>query len=234
MENEKKGYVKMNETIKYALEFDPILNAEKAFGDKHWSKFSDEEMKSAMGLAFLHNKRKDNLLKQNHDTHFSMTWNEFEDILISNGFKNGYEEVFPYEDHKEKAVIFYREDGLLIWATSFDHMKSVNGGTMYGEIILNDKDNRKKMPPCSNGFYDVENNKLYFDTDIREGLIYFINQMSQLGTFIPKWEKDNKFFWFLNYSSDEKENSDNYRNISKNKMNMFCDEAKKIIEKYLD
>lgn len=216
------------------LRYDPIAEAEKITRKGHWSNFSDEEMKASMGLVVLHNKRTDNLLKQNHDTHFSMTWNEFEDILISNGFKNGYEEVFPYDDHKEKEVMFYREDGLLIWATSFNNMKSVNGGTMYGEIILNDKDNLKKMPSCSGGFYDIENNKQHFNTDVRKGLIYFISQMSQIGTFIPKWEEDNKFFWFLNYSSDEERNIDNYMEISKKKMNMFCDEAKKIIEKYLD
>ncbi len=81
-----------------------------------------------------------------------MDWNEFEDIVSSNGFKIGYEEKFPYEDHHEKAVVFYREDGLLIWATSFWNMKNVNGGTLYGEIKLHDVSNRTKISNCSNGF----------------------------------------------------------------------------------
>lgn len=220
------------DTIKEMLEFDSIAHAEKAFGNKHWSEFSDEEMGASMGLAFLHNERKSKLLKESHDTHFGMSWNEFEGIVTSNGFKIGYEEKFPYEDREEKAVIFYREDGLLIWVTSW-YMTRVNSGTLYGEIKLNDKKDRVNIPRCSNGFYDFDNNKLHFDTEIREGLIYFINRMKQCGELIPQWEDENKFLWFLNYSSDEK-NSDNYRAISKRKMELFCDEAKKIVQKYLD
>lgn len=220
--------------VKGMLEFDPLAHAERAFGNKHWSEFSDDEMMASMGLTFLHNDRKDKMLKEVHDTHFSMDWNEFEKIVTSNGFKIGYEEKFPYEDHYEKAVIFYREDGLLIWATSFWNMTSVNGGKIYGEIKLSDKSNRSKIPSCSNGFYDFENNKLHFDKDIREGLIWFINQMKQYGELVPQWEENNKFLWFLNFGAEEKDDSDNYREISKAKMMQFCDDAKKIIQKYLD
>ncbi len=38
--------------IKRVLEFDPLAQAEMAFGGKHWSEFSDDEMKASMGLAF--------------------------------------------------------------------------------------------------------------------------------------------------------------------------------------
>lgn len=85
--------------VKEMLEFDPLAYAERALGNKHWSEFSDDEMMSSMGLAFLHNDRKDKMLKKNHDTHFDMDWNEFEKIVTSNGFKIGYEEKFSYEDH---------------------------------------------------------------------------------------------------------------------------------------
>ena len=220
--------------IKGVLEFDPLAQAEKAFGNKHWSEFSEDEMMASMGLVFLHNDRKDKMLQKSHDTHFSMDWNEFEEIVTSNGFKIGYEEKFPYEDHYEKAVIFYREDGLLIWVTSFWNMKGVNGGKLYGEIKLNDVSNRAKIPSCSNGFFDFENNKLHFDADIREGLVWFIDQMKQYGDFLPQWEESNKFLWFLNFGDEEKNNSDNYKEISKRKMTKFCENAKKIVQKYLD
>lgn len=224
--------------IKEVMEFDPLAQAEKIFDNKHWSEFSDDEMKASMGLTLLFNERKNEILQKSHDTqhdtHFSMDWDEFEEIVTSNGFRMGYEEKFPYEDHYEKAVMFYREDGLLIWVTSFWNMKSVNGGTLYGEIKLNDISNRSRIPSCSNGFFDFENNKLHFDTDVREGLIWFINQMKQHGEFIPQWEENNKFLWFLNFGYDEKNNSDSYKEISKNKMIKFCDEAKRIVQKYLD
>ena len=220
--------------IKEMLEFDPLAQAERILDDKHWSEFSDDEMAASMGLFFMHNDRKNKILKEANDTYFSMDWNEFEEIVTSNGFKIGYEEKFPYDDHYEKAVMFYREDGLLIWVTSFGGMQSVNGGTLYGEIKLHDVNNRRNIPGCSNGFYDFENNKLHFDKDVREGLIWFISQMKQYGELLPQWEEDHKFLWFLNFSDEEKSNGDNYEEISKEKMMKFCDGAKKIIQKYLD
>lgn len=220
--------------IKEMLEFDPLAHAERALGNKHWSEFSDDEMMASMGLTFLHNDRKEKILKAAHDTHFGMSWKEFEEIVTSNGFKIGYEEKFPYDDHYEKAVMFYREDGLLIWATSFWNMESVNSGKLYGEIKLHDVSSRCKIPSCSNGFYDFENGKLHFDKDVREGLIWFISQMKQYGELLPQWEEDHKFLWFLNFGEEEKNDSDNYKEISKIKMEKFCDGAKKIIQKYLD
>ena len=168
-----------------------------------------------------------------NDTHSSMKWDEFESILAQNGFKIGYEEKFPYENHEEKAVVFYREDGLLIWATSFNNMKSVNGGKLYGEIKLNSVEDRHSIPICSNGFYDFDNLKLYFDKDVREALIWFINSMKFHGEFIPEWEDGNKFVWFLNFIEDDKPGYD-YKKISMNKMNQFSDGAKKIVHRLID
>ena len=107
------------------------------------------------------------------------------------------------------------------------------GGKLIGEIRLNDRTDRRNIPSCSNGFHDFDNNKLNFSTDVRKGLIWFINQMNQYGEFVPQWEEENKFLWFLNFGMDEK-NSDNYREISKKKMKLFSDGAKKIVQKYLD
>ena len=218
--------------IKEALEFDAIYECEKVFGNKHHSEFTEEENKFSLGVFMLNNKRKEELLKEANDTHFGMTWDEFESIVTSNGFKIGYEERFPYEDHEEKGVIFYREDGLIIWATSFWNMKSVNGGTMYGEIKLNNVNDRCNIPQCSNGFYDYENGKLNFSTDIREGLIWFIKEMKKYGEFIPKFEEENKFLWFVNFHED-KQNGYDFEKISKEKMNKFSKEAKNIVENYL-
>ena len=58
--------------------------------------------------------------------------------------------------------------------------------------------------------------------------------MKQYGELVPQWEENNKFLWFLNFGEEEKDNSDSYREISKAKMMQFCDDAKKIIQKYLD
>jgi hypothetical protein len=222
----------MEDRIKRVLEFDPLYEAEKALGNKHWSQFTENENAMSMGLFFLHNENKDKILKESKDTHFSMDWNEFVDIITNNGFKLGYEYSFPYEDKIEKAALFYRLDGLVIWVTSYWNGKSVNGGTLYGEIKLNDTKDRANIPSCSNGFFDFDNGKLHFDTDVREGLIWFINSMSSYGEFIKEWEQPHKFLWLLDFVENKMPNY-NYTEISKKKINMCCDEVKNIMKKSL-
>lgn len=219
----------MRDEIKEALEFDPLNSAEKVFGNKHWSEFSEDETSMSMGLCFLHNQNKDKLLKENNDTHFSMSWNEFIEIIIDNGFKSGYEYTFPYEDKKEKAALYYREDGLIIWVTSFWNGESVNGGKLYGELKMNDTSKRWEIPSCSNGFYDYENGKLHFDTDIREGLIWFIKEMSKYGEFVKQWEDARRFLWFVDFMEDKEPNYD-YEGITREKINKCCEAAKTIMK----
>lgn len=217
----------MRDKIKEALEYDPLNEAEKIFDNKHWSEFSDDETSMSMGLCFIHNKNKDILLKEHNDTHFSMNWKEFIDIITSNGFKCGYEYTFSYEDKMEKAALYYRRDGLIIWVTSFWNGKSVNGGKLYGEIKMDNVSDRHKIPSCSNGFYDYENGKLYFDTDIREGLIWFINEMSKYGKFLEQWEDSNRFLWFVDFAEDKEPNYD-HKSITREKISR-CDEDAKLI-----
>lgn len=222
----------MSDIIKKVLEFDPLGETEKLFGDKHWSEFSEDENKLSMGLFFMHNKNKDKLLKESKDTHFSMDWDEFIEILTSNQFKLGYKYSFPYEDKTEKAVIYYNSDGLVIWATSYWNGKSVNGGTLYGEIKMHDVSDRSNIPSCSNGFYDFKNGKLNFSTDIREGLIWFISQMNKYGTFLNEWEDENKFLWFVDFVEDDVPGYD-YEKLTRNKIHQCCDEAKNIMKRLI-
>lgn len=222
----------MRDRIKEALDYDPLNEAEKMFNNKHWSEFSDDETNMSMVLCLMHNKNKDVLLKENNDTHFSMSWKEFIDIITSNGFKCGYEYTFPYEDKIEKAALYYRIDGLVIWVTSFWNGKSVNGGKLYGEIKMDNVSDRHKIPSCSNGFYDYENGKLHFDTDIREGIIWFINEINKYGTFVAEWEDANKFLWFLDFTEDDIPGYD-YEKITKEKISLCCSDAKLIMKKYM-
>lgn len=219
----------MKDKIKEALEYDPLGEAEKVIGKKHWSEFSEDETKMSMGLCFLHNQNKEKILKENNDTHFSMSWKEFIDIIANIGFKCGYEYTFPYEEKTEKAALYYREDGLIIWVTSFWNGESVNGGKLYGEIKMNDASDRWKIPSCSNGFYDIKNGKLHFDTDVREGLIWFITEMNKYGEFVKQWEDSRRFLWFLDFTEDDVPNYD-YEKINREKISRCCSEAKFIMK----
>ena len=161
-----------------------------------------------------------------------MNWNEFKKNALSIGFKLGYKEEFTYRDNLEEALLLYRKDGLMIWATSFDGMTEINEATLIGEIILNCKKVRVNIPCCA-GYHDYDNNKMNFEADVRLGLNSFIKQIQQYGQLVPQWEQEDKVLRFLNYGSDEK-NNNNYSNISKRKMELLCNDAKKIVKKYLD
>lgn len=106
-------------------------------------------------------------------------------------------------------------------------------GEIFGEIKLkNTEDRYKKMPSCSNGFFDYENNKLSFSKDIREGLIWFINSMKECGEFIKIWEENNKFVWFVDFVESKNKKYD-FREISRSKVDKCCEECKNIMKSSL-
>lgn len=218
--------------IKTVLEYDPIAQAEKFCGKKHWSEFNDEEQGLSLAMALLHNRKKNEMLKQANDTRFSMTWDEFDNIISDNGFKLGMIRSFSDEDIMEKEAIYYRKDGLVLHVTSFFGGKDVNGGELYGEIKLKSKENGMNIPSCSNGYFDYENLKLSFKKDIREGLIWFIAKLKEKGDLLSIWEEKNKFLWFLDFI-EGKERDVDYRGISMKKIQNCNDECQNIMRNLL-
>lgn len=213
------------------LNFDVIDNMEK-LANKRVDDFSDDEICGMFGAFMLINKRKEDQLVDSHDTYFSMSWDYFIGLIKENGFKEGLEYEFEdpsYDDkHTEKAILYYREDGLVIWATSYGNKTSVNGGTLYGELQVDKKTfNRSVLMNCSNGYFD--DNKVSFTIDVREALFHILNRIESAASFIPVWEERNKFLWFLDFTEDDIPDYD-YAAISKDKIQRSTDGLKRIMK----
>lgn len=216
------------ELLDKVLDFDPIYEMEKVSG-KHWSEFSQDEIMKAMFANMFSGELKEKVLNDAGDTYFNISWESFINLIVKNGFKKGLEYQFTHnafeESETEQAVLYYREDGLIIWATSY-HNK-LNGGTLYGELIKNPEADWRNLPAYSGGFY--EKNHLSFTTDVREGLFRFIERMKENGEFAPVWGEKSRFLWFVDFK-EEKTPGYDYRKISRQKVAAAADGLKNIIK----
>lgn len=197
----------MVRSVDKLLKYDPIAETEKITGKGHWSNFSEQDNMLALLLNMQHAENKEKVLKSNKDTYFSMSWDYFIEVLFENGFKVGTEWDFIDDQynqiHKEKAGIYYREDGVVIFAESHSNCTRVNGGKCFYELEMKDGvDEREFFNLISTGcMYD--GNKLENQLDIREGLIHELNKAAMYGNFIKTWKK-RKSFWILDYMESRK------------------------------
>lgn len=217
------------DNIKKVLTYDPLEQSEGIFG-KHWSQFTEDEMKMSLGLSLIHNKNKSEILKNNNDTYSSMEWFDFIDLIELNGFICGLKYDIYHDDDIDEAILYYRNDGLILWATSYFNKKSVNGGTLYGEISYEEFSEEifSALNGCSHGGVGTFENIRSFNKDVREGLFYTINNLSNLVKFNSQWKQRDKFLWFVDYVENKKSNYD-YKAITLNKISQLPLEAKEII-----
>lgn len=183
------------------LSYDPISDTEQRVG-KHHECFSRADSLLALSLASIYGKERTKILKENKDTYFSMSWDYLIDILKDNGFKLGTEWSFIDDQWdtvtNEKAVIYYCDDGIVIYAESFDNGKTVNSGRCYYEL-------EKKESVSDSDFYSLiktgcgyGGNRLENEIDIREGLFFHLNKAALFGNFVNKWE-NRRYLWILDY-----------------------------------
>lgn len=192
------------------LKEDPIAITEKATGKGHWSNFDESDMAAALFVGMLSAERKQNALKSTKDTYCGMSWNYLMELLKENGFKVGTEWIFiddQYEREEpkhEKAGIYYRTDGVVLFAESWGNGKSVNGGNCFYELKRKPSADKKdfRMLVRTGSSYD-DGNKLENQIDIREGLIHNLNKAMQYGNFLSKWESRNSI-WILDYMESER------------------------------
>ena len=189
------------------LRYDPIAEAEKITRKGHWSNFSDEDNMLALLLNMKHVENKEKVLKGNKDTYFSVSWNYLIEVLFDNGFKIGTEWEFiddQYnEAHKEKAGIYYREDGVVVFAESYGDGTSVNSGKCFYELEMKDDVDKREFFSLIHTGSRYEENKLENQLDIREGLIYELNKAATYGNFIKTWTNRNHL-WILDYMESHK------------------------------
>jgi hypothetical protein len=218
--------------INEALNCDVIAETEKIF-NKSWKDFNElEQAVCILNASRLSNEKKE-ILKNAADTYHSMKWKDFKELLFSNGFVRAYSYKFNSEDRKEEAIILYKkEKGLIVFATSFWNMDVVNDGHLYGEI----KEKYKKVHGnlfrhiSTGGCIDSEKRIYSTQQDVREGLFYKLAMLECYGDFLPYWIEKNKFLWFLDYTETEDDKYD-YKKITKRKIDKCPQEFKDIIYK---
>ena len=163
-------------------------------------------------------------------------WEDLIKLLEFNGFKESITFDFIVETGKqilaEKSILYYHEDGLLVWATSCEDGTLLYDGTLYGEVLtLEDPDFvREEMPYCSYDFFEAD--KFSFEKKISDGVFQFLNEMRQFGDFIPVWQERDKLLWLCSYDEYDDPGFD-ARKITRDKLYYADDGVRKIIRNLL-
>lgn len=216
-------------TIDEVMTFDPIDILKLEYGSTDWSKFTDSEFKRAFTMVKTVSEIKKNTLKQAGDTYASMKWDEFKSLIENHGFKCALRYDFLLNS-MEEAVIYYDENGFIIWATSCFGKSSLNGGNLYGQIKEGYSFKNAYIPKNCN-YSRFARGKWQFDIDVREGLLYTLNNILQNAKPLKIWE-DDSFLWFADYAESKKEGF-NYAEVTKAKINSSPD-LKRILGIYLN
>lgn len=188
------------------LDFDPIKVAKECF----------ENQDKADSLGFTLNYLKSNIIKkemkERGDTYHGMSLIDFRKVMIDNEFKLIYEEEFEHKScntiYKDIQMIYWNDEGLLVVADSYWNQKSINSGYLYynwtsnilnvSEVLTLDLTSNghfiQKDPPMWSGSYDL-----------REALIYHIENLKTYGDFLCPWV-ETPYLWLLHYVDTESRN----------------------------
>lgn len=192
------------------LKEDPIAITEEVIGKGDWGNFDENDMAVALFVSASSAGRKKNALKSTRDTYFGMSWDYLMELLKENGFKVGTEWVFiddQYEDEKpkqEKAGIYYRVDGVVLFAESWGNGKGVNSGRCFYELERKesvDKEDFRML--VGTGCLWEGGNKSENKINIIEGLFHNLNKAERYGNFLRKWES-GKCIWILDYMESKR------------------------------
>lgn len=236
----------MSEDIDRILERDPIGEISDKTG-KHHSDFNSFESLYALINGYKVNEEKKKKLKEMNDTYMSMSWDEFINIIEGFGFEEEYKEDYKYTCFEpvtvERFVIYVDYDRkLLIHANSFDNITSVNGGYVHGYIYVPERNEinkekrrkiRSKLKKCN---YSWDEGKCKFSKDIREGLIYRLNEIESVTDFVDGWDGD-EFLQLMTLEDRNKEdddlNIDDSINYTKRKSQEKVEECSKKFQKMI-
>ena len=228
----------MEDFVDRVLNFDPIAEAERLVGGKHWSEFTDKENAMMLLVARISGQNKERILQNLGDTFWGMGWAAFKDKLLERGFKLGLSYNFQvertYDNSKktEEAIIYYNPSkGIVVFATSYGDKTSINGGTAYAEVkaFSDETQNDVMRSISSGGFIHGSDNIFETSWDIREGMFRHIERMEQYADFQSKWINKQRFLWFVDYAEEEIAGYD-YKEIAQRKIAQLPAEARAIID----
>jgi hypothetical protein len=229
------------ERLEALLSYDPIADTERQTGKGHWSEFNQEDQHLAILNTMMSGTCKREILQQLGDTYFGLRYQEFIDLIVSNGFKKALEYDFDsdagYCNHPtDRFACYYREDGLVIVFDSYGD--SLNGGQIYGNYKLKEGTTDRL---CDGSSSPMGNGIIGFSKDIREGMFHFISKVKNVGDILPIWKGSGCFSWMLDRSERRSNDSEPYESWSKRYRVLTIDmirrcpeDFQKIVNVYID
>jgi len=205
----------LEKMVKGLMEFDPLAEAEKIVGEK-------SPCAIGLGFLFMQNQRRQlaELLTVLGDSYMQIKYHDFVALLGRNKFVRVYSEQFiGYDEQAEQYSVWWRPDGVLITAESYDGR--LNSSNVYYNW-------RTELQPgaafqfTSSGTWHgpVDGPGVWVGhADGREGLFTHLKALQENGAFLPAWV-DQPFLWFLNYMETKDPNYD-YEAINNRKIAQF-------------
>ena len=186
----------MRETtpVEKALSNDPIREFETLSG-KSYKMNNDTENKAMLGLAMIRNKQKADLLKEENDTTFTMTGDEYQANKEEFAFEVIYEEAFVAthcgSTYNDELKVFWRE-GILLYFDTYGGTR--NGGKFW--YNWDKSDNAEYGCTSSGGMHD---GIWVGDHDCREAVRFNIRRLETNGTLLKQWKKCPSCLWITHY-----------------------------------
>lgn len=180
--------------LRTALDFDPLLAAEKVTGQSY--KDDDDTARLGLGLALMHNQRKESLLRRARDSYFAMPFAEQLDLFGDLGFEEVYRETFDGHGDDETYVILWHPDGILATCESYGTHR--NSAKVY--YNYRHPDGYPGGHLTSGG--GMRDGVWVGNHDAREGVRHNLDAMRAEGEFLPVWV-ERPFLWLLNYSESK-------------------------------
>jgi hypothetical protein len=182
------------DNVAAALSFDPLAAAEKITGSSY--KEDAETATLGMGLAMLHNQRKDALLKSAADSYLNMSFTEQMALFAALGFEEVYRESFAGDAVAETFTILWHLDGLLATCESYGTRRNT------AKVHYNYRHQTGGYPAGLTSSGHMRDDVWVGDHDASEGIRHNLSAMRAEGVFLPQWA-ERPWLWLLNYSESK-------------------------------
>ncbi|URP22282.1 hypothetical protein SEA_BIG4_249 [Microbacterium phage Big4] len=228
------------------LSFDPLGAAEDITG----LSYKEDDATQGLGFLFLQEnaKAKEEALTANQDTHWNVKFLDTVDIVLDLGFRLVYAQAIRdttrYGDGKLVHWQAFWRDGILLVIESYgDRLNKANiyynwrthtGETTWPDWTLGLSGGWSRRTRIGNGVtYDTEIPDdpwtLCVSSDVREGLRHKLGQIESLdGYVLPEWYV-RPFMYLVSYAEKHDENSDDYKTLTREKIERFDPVVRDII-----
>jgi hypothetical protein len=177
------------------LRFDPLAQAERITGNEY--KTDDETAHLGMGIALLHNQRKNAALAASDDSHYGITFDGMVALMGRLGFDVVLTRTFAGRDAAETSLVLWHPDGILGTLESY-HGDHLNTAKVYYNVRPHDE--FLPWSVTSSGQHRL--GVWAGDHDAREGIRYNLDALREHGDFLSPWVA-RPWLWFLNYTDTD-------------------------------